>query len=90
VPDIQEGRKRLAAAGLLLVGVGFAGGFGLARRSTSPLKPPLTAPSSAERPAHSVEIRIEPSAVRLTDTTLELRELPPPPKQDLTAHDEKP
>jgi len=36
------------------------------------------------------EIRIDPSTVRLADTALHLRELPPPPEQNVTGGEENP
>lgn len=88
MPDIQGRRKGLAALGVLLLAVGFAAGYGLARRTPGPpLAPRDTVNVASVKPP---EIRIDPSTVRLADTALHLRELPPPPEQNVTGGEENP
>jgi hypothetical protein len=82
VPDIQVGRKALAALAVGVVACAFATGYALARRGPRPVE---AAPVS--RP---VEIRIDPATVKLADTALELKTLPPPPEQALEPDGEKP
>jgi hypothetical protein len=74
--DIQGRRKGRALAALVLAAICFALGWWVGR--ASPSGPPPAAAST--RP---VDIRIDPSSVKLIDASLELRPLPDPPKQDL-------
>lgn len=79
VPDIQVGRKGLTGLILGLVAAAFAAGYRVANRANRTAEP-----ARSERP---IEIRVDPSKVRLADTALELRPLPPPPKQRLDSGD---
>jgi len=82
VPDIQVGRKALAALVVGLIACAFGAGYALARRDVRTTEVPSTA-----RP---VEIRIDPTSVKLADTALELKSLPPLPEQLLGSGGEKP
>lgn len=89
MPDIHGRRKLLLAGALALLAAGFAAGFYLARK---PIEAPEKPSSSAigSRTARQVEVRIDTSYVRLANTGLELRTLPPPPSQNLSVEAQKP
>lgn len=89
VPDIHRRRNLLAIAGIVLACLGFWAGYRFG--TTRSLQTERTGESRrSANPRRPVEIRVEPSSVRLADTTLELRELPPPPKQVLDGTVENP
>lgn len=89
VPDIHQRRNLLAIVGIMLASLGFLAGYRFG--TTRTVQTERTGePRRDATPRRPVEIRVEPSSVRLADTTLELREIPPPPKQVLDGADENP
>ena len=89
VPDIQGRGKALIVGGLVLLAAGFGAGYWLARTHSPTDATPSALPASPVS-APSVEIRVDPTKVRLANTSLELKSLPPPPEQNLAPKTQKP